>query len=246
MAAQDGMFTTLKNRTRRQKRSQAASLVLMGATPLIVLGMDPLHIDVRVFSGLDSCNTVLGSSPDYCEALNLEAASRHATMAPKYTSMEQCEADFTHITNSNACKEGWCNAESFSTCEPSGNGLFQPPYSGFLVDQAIIDDAKMGQKANPETLSDRQLQPAYGISDYTLQDDQNNSDSGDYSHHSHIPYYWHYVTANGQYLGNKNLRGPVTMTRAQLAGHPGKVYSGSSRRGGFGSTARQTMQSARS
>lgn len=244
MAAQDGIKTTVKNRTRRQKRSQAASLVLMGATPLIVLGMDPLHIDVRVFSDLDSCNTAPGLTPDYCEALNREAASRHAAMAPKYTSMEQCETDFTHITNDNACKEGWCNAENFSTCESSENGLFQPPYSSFLVDQSVIDEAQGGQQANPAALSDQQLQPVYGISDYTLQNDQ---DSGsDYSHHSHIPFYWHYVTANGQYLGNKNLRGPVTMARTQLASNSGQVYSGTSKRGGFGSTARRTMQSARS
>lgn len=49
MATQDEANAILPTRTRRQKRSQTATLVLMGATPFVVLGLDPLHSEVRVF-----------------------------------------------------------------------------------------------------------------------------------------------------------------------------------------------------
>ncbi|MBN8239649.1 DUF1190 domain-containing protein [Marinobacter hydrocarbonoclasticus] len=244
MAAQEGISTALKTRSRRQKRSQAATLVLMGATPLVVLGFDPWHTDVRVFRTIDACQSTLSSAQGYCEDLEREVALRHAVMAPKYTSRAQCEADFAHVINEESCKTGWCSADNLATCEQADNGLYQPPYSGFLVDQSVLDKSYHGEQPDPSSLSDRQLQPVYGISDETL---KSGDDSGDgYSHHSHVPFFWHYVTANGQYLGNKNLRGPVTMARTQLAGSAGKVYNGKTQRGGFGSTARQTMQAARS
>ncbi len=58
MATQEGMQAALQTRSRRQKRSQAATLVLMGATPFAVLGLDPLHTDVRVFRNLQACHVV--------------------------------------------------------------------------------------------------------------------------------------------------------------------------------------------
>lgn len=243
MATQEGMQAALQARSRRQKRSQAATLVLMGATPFAVLGLDPLHTDVRVFRNLQACQATLSSASGYCDALDAAAAARHPAMAPKYTSRNQCEADFAHVTNDKSCESGWCSAESLSTCESTGDGHYRPPYSAFLVDQSVLDGTYEGETPDPESLDDSQLQPVYGIADETL---NSGSDDGYASHHSHIPFYWHYVTANGQYLGNKNLRAPVTLAHTQLAGNTGKTYTGTAQRGGFGATARQTMQSARS
>lgn len=243
MATQEGMQAALQTRSRRQKRSQAATLVLMGATPFALLGLDPLHTDVRVFRNLQACQAALSHSPGYCEDLDAEAAARHPSMAPRYTSRNQCEADFAHVTSAESCESGWCSAESLSTCESTADGYYRPPYSAFLVDQSVLNGTYKGEKPAPISLDGTQLQPVYGISDHTL----NSSDeSGNTSHHSHIPFYWHYVTANGQYLGSKNLRGSVTQARSQLAANTGKTYTGTSQRGGFGATARQTMQAARS
>ncbi|MFL1456286.1 DUF1190 domain-containing protein [Marinobacter sp. GN3S48] len=243
MATQEEMSAALQPRTRRQKRSQAATLVLMGATPFAVLGLDPLHTDVRVFQNLQACQAALSSAPGYCESLDAEAASRHPEMAPRYTSRHQCEADFAHVTGEESCASGWCSTESLSTCESTGDGYYRPPYTSFLVDQSVIDGTYEGEQPAPESLDGSQLQPVYGISDHTL---NNTGDNDNASHHSHVPFYWHYVAANGQYLGNKNLRGPVTRARTQLAANTGKTYTGTTRRGGFGATAKQTMQAARS
>lgn len=244
MATQEGIQAALKHRTRRQKRSQAATLVLMGATPFAVVGLDPLHTDIRIFQNVNACHSALNSSLAYCEALNAEAAIRHLDMAPEYSSRSQCTADFAHVINNNHCMDGWCDAENLSTCETTEDGHFRPPYKSFMVDESLFKSAREGIFPDPETLGEKQLQPVYGIADSTLHENEDGTSS--YSHHSHIPFYWHYVAANGQYLGNQTVRGPVTMARSQLATFGNKTYTGTSSRGGFGATARQTMQSARS
>jgi len=244
MATQDETNAILPTRTRRQKRSQTATLVLMGATPFVVLGLDPLHSEVRVFRDLQACQTALPGAQDYCETLNAEAANRHPSLAPKYTSRHQCESDFAHVTVNNSCESGWCGIDDLSVCERTADGYYRPPFSGFLVDQAILDGTYEGTKPAPESLDDRQLQPVYSISDETL---SSSGDEGQGStYRSHTPFLWHYVMANGQYLGNQNLRDPVTRTKSQLAASTSRTFTGTSQRGGFGSTARQTMQAARS
>ncbi|TGN39949.1 DUF1190 domain-containing protein [Marinobacter confluentis] len=250
MATQDGIqhdlpHHNLPRRTRRQKRTQAATLVLMGATPFAVLGLDPLHTSVRVFQDVRACHSALSSSLAYCEALSTEAESRHADMAPEYTSLAQCSADFDHVTGDLACADGWCSADNLSTCETTDNGHFRPPFKSFLVDESVLRSAYQGDFPAPESLGEKQLQPVYGIADSTLHDG-GESGSSSYSHHSHIPFFWHYVAANGQYLGNQTMRGSVTMARSQLASSGNKTYTGTTQRGGFGATARKTMQSARS
>ncbi|WP_336366189.1 DUF1190 domain-containing protein [Marinobacter sp. C2H3] len=243
MAAQEGISATLKTRSRRQKRSQAATLVLMGATPFVVLAYDPLHIDVRVFQNLAACQQALPSASDYCNALSREAASRHPTMAPRYTSRAQCDTDFAHIINEDACESGWCSADNLINCEQTGDGHYRPPFSGFMVDQSVLTSGAEGGRPNPSKLSQQQLQPVYEIPDNALHRGENSDSGSSYGYH---PLIWHYVTANGQYLGDKGLSTPVTLARTQLTSRSGKAYNGSTRRGGFGATALRTMQAARS
>ena len=244
MATQEGIQAALKHRTRRQKRSQAATLVLMGATPFAVIGLDPLHTDMRIFQNVKACQSALNSSLEYCEALNAEAADRHREMAPEYSSRAQCTADFAHVIDNTDCMNGWCGAENLSTCETTHDGRYRPAYRSFMVDESLVTDVREGIFPDPKALGEKQLQPVYGIADSTLHENEDGTSS--YSAHSHIPFYWHYVAANGQYLGNQTVRGPITMARSQLTASGNKTYTGTSSRGGFGATARQTMQSARS
>lgn len=242
MATHTEAAEALQKRARRQKRTQAATLVLMGATPLVVLGLDPLHTEVRVFRDIQDCQNTLSTAPDYCEALNAEAERRHPSLAPTYDTRSHCEADFAHVVEPTPCLEGWCSADSLSMCETSPNGQYRPVYSGFLVDQSVLDDSRSGLTPAPDSLSHNQLQPVYGISDASLQGE----DSSGYSSYSHVPLLWHYVSPGGRYLGDRTLKQPVTVNRFGLASASPKHFSGTAQRGGFGATARQTMQSARS
>lgn len=236
MVSTQAVGAALEARTRRQKRSQVVGLVLMGVTPLVVLGIDPLHSEVRVFSGVVDCQHHLPNAAAYCTELDSEAASRHLSMAPRYSTREQCEADFAHVAASHDCRKGWCAAASLSVCERTEDNQFRPAYNGFLVEQPTLDDARRGSRPSAASLSEQELQPAYGMSQDVLH--------GGYYPYSYIPFHSHFVTANAQYLAPRGHRESLTLRRSQLA--PGAAHAGPIQRGGFGATARQTMQAAAS
>lgn len=240
MTTQEGLSTAIKSRTHSQKRSQKATLVLMGATPFVVLGLDPLHTDVRIFRDVHACESALTATPGYCESLRTEAQARHPALAPKYESRDQCEADFAHVINDQTCKNGWCGQHSVIGCEATGDGHYRPAFSSFLVDQSVVSDTFSGETPAPSSLAEGQLQPVYGVSENTLQE------NSDHPYYGHSVFLWHYVTPGGQYLGPRSLNTPVTLARTQLTSGPGQTFSGNTRRGGFGATARRTMQAARS
>lgn len=242
MAMHNGLGATLQTRTRRQKRSQVASLILMGAAPFVVLGVDPLHTDVRVFSGLQDCQQALPTATAYCTQLDAEAALRHVSMAPRYATWEQCEADFAHVSAPHDCQKGWCDATRLSVCEQSAEGQFRPAYNGFLVEQSVVERARRGYRPEPASLAERELQPVYGMSQDALLADE----GGGYSYYGYIPFHSHFVTANAQYLARRGDRDPLNLKKSQLSAGAGKLQSGPIQRGGFGATARQTMQTASS
>lgn len=239
MTSSAALSTDFQAKTRRQKRSQIATLVLMGAAPIAILALDPLHQEVQVFQDIDACQSVFRHDANYCQALYTAAAARHATMAPSYDDKAQCETDFTHVTDS-SCQEGWCSDSVLSGCEVSTDGSFRPQFSAFMVQQSLITAALDGKPLAVESLNEQQLQPVYGMPEEALSQDAPRS------YYSPMPFLWHYVTPGGQYLGNNQLKGPVTLSRMQLASATGKTMTGDSRRGGFGTTASRAMASVRS
>lgn len=238
MGSGEGITQSLQRRTRRQKRTQAATLVLMGATPFAILALDPLHNDVQVFQDIEACKASIGSNSAACENLSKEASARHARVAPRYLTMEACEAEFAHVVNGESCQTGWCTAEDLAVCEPAGDGQFRPGYSAFLVGEGVLADAVAGKPMDVASLGDGDLQPVYTVSGESLGEQTS-------SYYGGSPFLWYYLSSRGSYLGNQNLKGPVTVARSGLRPGTGQLHSASTR-GGFGATARQTMQSARS
>ncbi|WP_083928715.1 DUF1190 domain-containing protein [Oceanimonas smirnovii] len=238
MRARKGLGDTLKKSTKRQKRSQIATLMMMGATPIFVLGWDPAHTEYHFFNDIESCQKKLPQS--YCNALNKEVKKRHTSMAPKYDSLYQCEADFAYITEP-ACKNNWCDSSVISTCEATEKGTFSPHYNGFMVTTAVITSIA-SQRPSPATLSEQDLQPVYRMPEGSLVGDDDSFSNG----LSSTNYYsWHAVSPGGSYLGNQRYTKPVKINKFQLASGTEKAYQGQVRRGGFGGTARRTMISVR-
>ena len=74
------------------KRSKALKLSLMGASALTLVACDNSQ-EVGVFETLDQCIDQAGFSRDICEANQKKAQSEHVRVAPKYTSISDCETD---------------------------------------------------------------------------------------------------------------------------------------------------------
>lgn len=240
MSSGEGITQSLQRRTRRQKRSQAATLVLMGATPFVVLGLDPLHNDVQVFQDVEACKASVRGDSSVCENFSKEASSRHPQVAPRYVTREACEAEFAHVVNGKNCENGWCSVDDLAVCEPAGDGHFRPAYSAFLVSQDVLSDSATGRPLDVASLDDGDLQPVYTVSSESLGEERSSSSYGA------SPFLWYYMSSRGSYLGNQRLKGPLTVARSNLKPGTGQLHAGTSTRGGFGATARQTMQSARS
>lgn len=243
MTSTDALSTVFQDKTRRQKRSQIATLILMGAAPIAILALDPLHQEVQVFEDVNACQSAFLHDASYCQALQTAAATRHETMAPSYASKALCEADFAHVTDS-SCQTGWCSDTAISGCEIGSDGQFHPQFSAFMVQQSLITAAMNGTPLPIDNLTEQQLQPVYGMPEAALS--QDGSGDPQRSYYGPMPFLWHYVTPGGQYLGDNRLKRPVTLSRMQLASATGKTITGETRRGGFGTTAKKSMASARS
>ena len=103
------------------KRSRALKLSLMGASALTLVACDNSQ-EVGVFETLDQCIDQAGFSRDICEANQKKAQSEHLRVAPKYTSISDCETDF----GSEKC-------ETAPQRTTSGGSVFMPMMMGYMM-----------------------------------------------------------------------------------------------------------------
>lgn len=113
--------------TAPRKRSRHVALAILGATAFALAGCTEDQVDAQAFPDLESCKaaaspTGMVTAAD-CDAAFAEAKALHVETAPRYDSLETCEAQHG---------AGACGNEQ--QVQPGGSGsIFMPLMMGYLL-----------------------------------------------------------------------------------------------------------------
>lgn len=191
------------------KRSKKAALVLMApAASLLVAGCSTNKDPALVYGSLQECISSGINSEEQCRLDYAKAERLHPTVAPKYVSRAECEADFGPGKCEEAPKAGEGGSHS--------SGFFMPMMMGFLAGQ-MMNGLKGGgaQQASglaPNANTNHVPQPLYK----TRNEDEHHTASNQS------------VGASSYYTGAKNI------SPSKVAPQQGTVV----RRGGFGQASK--------
>lgn len=105
-----------------KKWSSVSIVALLSATVIGLSGCDEAKVDAAVFDSLERCLNEPGMLREQCERSYAEAKNQHAAVAPKYTSAEDCQADFG---------AGKCEPAPYQTS--SGGSIFMPLMMGYMM-----------------------------------------------------------------------------------------------------------------
>ena len=116
------------------KRSRSIELAVMGTMPLLLAACDqpsPAQQQSTVlYQSLQQCVAAGQVSADTCAKAYADAVQEQYRNAPRFGSLEQCEAQF-----------------GYDQCHPvvsSSGHWFMPALAGFLVGRALSHDARHG------------------------------------------------------------------------------------------------------
>lgn len=112
------------------KRSKTVTLALMGVSAL-ALGACERAEEVGVFESAEQCAQIDGFGLADCEASQKVAAAEHIRVAPKYTSVEECEADF-----------GSAQCETAPQQTQSGGSVFMPMMMGYMMGNMLAGGSR--------------------------------------------------------------------------------------------------------
>ena len=111
------------------KRSKSIGLLAMSASVIALTACEEPAVDAAVFENLSQCLADPNVERAQCEADYQAAKSQHAQVSPKYTSQQDCEADF--------------GAEQYGPAFTVETGMFLPFASRVrtakLVVQTLLD-----------------------------------------------------------------------------------------------------------
>ena len=111
----------LKVNKMRVNRSFGVSL-LVSVSLIGLTACDEPKVDASVFKSLDQCKNDPMMRSGECEKSFKEARNQHASVAPKYTSQADCQADFG---------EGKCEPAPYRTS--TGGSVFMPMMMGYMM-----------------------------------------------------------------------------------------------------------------
>jgi uncharacterized protein YgiB involved in biofilm formation len=103
------------------KRSKTLKLALMSATAIALTACDNPE-EVAIFENVEQCVKQDGFGMEACEANLKKAQAEHVRVAPKYTSVADCEADF-----------GAEKCETAPQQTQSGGSVFMPLMMGYMM-----------------------------------------------------------------------------------------------------------------
>lgn len=113
--------------SRQRKRSSIVALTILGAAAFTLAGCKEEEVDAQAFPDLQSCREVAQSSGKFpvadCDAAWSEAQTLHVEAAPRYDSLEVCEAEHG---------AGACGDESQVRSGGSGS-IFMPLMMGSML-----------------------------------------------------------------------------------------------------------------
>ena len=126
------------------KRSRAIRLALLGTAGLMSLTAceqadDPLKSG-DFFANAQACESA--HNPQECRASFSQAEQEHAKSAPKFTSREQCEAEFGAANCVQA--PGQTGQAPGQTAQAGGGSWFMPAMLGFMMGRMMGGGGMMG------------------------------------------------------------------------------------------------------
>ena len=105
------------------KRWNSISIALLAGVSVIALSAcEEPTVDAAVFESLQQCLENPDMDPDQCRQSFDAARSQHSAVAPKYTSAQDCQADFG---------EGRCEQAPYRT--QGGGSIFMPLMMGYMM-----------------------------------------------------------------------------------------------------------------
>ena len=113
------------------KRSRSLKLALMGASALTLSACEEAPQDVAIFKDVLQCENEVGFDRDACIANFEQAKQEHVRVAPKYTSAEDCEADF-----------GAAQCETAPQKTQSGGSVFMPLMMGYMMGSMLSNGSR--------------------------------------------------------------------------------------------------------
>ena len=102
--------------------SSKSAALMVGVSLLALTACEEPKVDAFVFESLDQCKSDPLASSDQCDSSFAEAQTQHATVAPKYASEADCQADF----GAEKCEEA-----PYKTS--SGGSVFMPLMMGYMM-----------------------------------------------------------------------------------------------------------------
>ncbi|MGB0684061.1 MAG: DUF1190 domain-containing protein [Magnetovibrionaceae bacterium] len=118
------------------KRSSSVSLLAMGTVALSLTACEEQTVDAAVFENVEQCGLTEGFTLAQCETEHQNAVALHEDVAPKYTSIAACEADFG---------EGQCGTSE--TYQNQGGGsIFLPLMMGYMMGSMLGGQSSFGSQ----------------------------------------------------------------------------------------------------
>ena len=109
------------------KSWRSQSTILMMSVSLIALtACEEPKVDASIYESIDQCKKDPLNTSDQCEGSFKEASSQHSSVAPKYSSIEDCQVDFG---------PGKCEKAPYKTS--SGGSVFMPLMMGYMMGSMI-------------------------------------------------------------------------------------------------------------
>jgi uncharacterized protein YgiB involved in biofilm formation len=100
--------------------------LLLGVSAVALSACEEPKVDASVYETVQQCKDDPGVSSEQCEKSFKEARSQHASVAPKYSSEADCQADFG---------AGKCEKAPYRTSR--GGSVFMPLMIGYMMGSMI-------------------------------------------------------------------------------------------------------------
>ncbi|MBT3536595.1 MAG: DUF1190 domain-containing protein [Rhodospirillaceae bacterium] len=105
---------------------------LMGVSAIALSACEEQTVDTAIFDSLQQCINEPGMLREDCEKSQAEARSQHTAVAPKYTSVQDCQADFG---------AGRCEQAPYRSS--TGGSIFMPLMMGYMMG-SMLNGRRMG------------------------------------------------------------------------------------------------------
>ena len=119
------------------KRSKSIGLVMMGVSAIALTACEEQQVDALVYDGVQQCYADGEMTREQCETDYKAAQVAHIQAAPKYTSVDACQADF-----------GPENCEQAPQRTSSGGSVFMPMMMGYMMG-SMLSGRRSGVAAQP-------------------------------------------------------------------------------------------------